>query len=42
MFTLIYVFNDYSIYRNNNNGSYVKVNNQAMLNSMEIYYGVVR
>ena len=42
MFTLICVFNNYSIYRNNLTGNYVKVNNKAMINSMEIYYGVVR
>ena len=42
MFTLIKVFNNYSIYRNNLTGNYVKVNNQAMINNMELYYGVVR
>ena len=33
MFTLIKVFNNYSIYRNNNNGSYIKVRND--------YYGAL-
>ena len=42
MFTLIKVFKNYSIYRNNLTGRDVIITNKDMINNMELYYGVVR